>query len=97
MFSLCSTVLADWIVVAIDIEFTVTQTMHVQDCCCMKVTTMQIPNVTWLVKEQVSYFRGELASKDKEEKVRFQKVCFQMQYECESGDRGVVAWDLNHS
>ena len=38
--------LAQWIVVAIDIEFVVVQTKHAQDCSCMRITTVQMLNVT---------------------------------------------------
>jgi len=44
-----------------DIYCSVAKARHAQGFICMSVATVQIPNVTYLVKEQVTYFKVELA------------------------------------
>jgi len=38
--------IAHSIVLAIDIHLSVAQTKHAQNCSCVKITTVQMPNVT---------------------------------------------------
>jgi len=39
--------------VAIDIEFTAAKMKHAHDCNCAKITTAQMPNITWLARKQL--------------------------------------------
>jgi len=42
-------------------ECTAAQTNHSQDCGCLKITIVKMPNVTWVAKHLVRYLGAELA------------------------------------
>jgi len=54
IFGLHNTTLANWIVVAIDSEFSAVLKEASHGWSCLRFTAVQIPNVTWMVKEQVT-------------------------------------------
>jgi len=49
------------IIESIDIQFTVIQAKHTQDCCWVNVATVPMPDVADL-KEQVGYFKEALTT-----------------------------------